>query len=146
MNPTRARSWLVWTFIVGLSVQCLAIIAANLSRAIGTPDVEDLLKRLLAIYSIHFAVILGSLFAKSTRAPETEQNASDAALAFRVAITLSILWNLMLVWRTVQFGFHAFDTQSQDRTELLASYLDSVASASSFLVAGALAFFFGKSQ
>ena len=142
----RARTWLVWTFIIGLSIQCLAVIAAFTSRAISTADLIDLLKRLLSIYSIHFAVILGSVFGKSGAVSKAHGAESDAILAFRVALTLSVLWNLMLIWRTLQFGVHAFDTQSTDRTDLLVSYLEAVASASSFLVAGALAFFFGKSQ
>lgn len=146
MSSAHARAWLVWTFIIGLSVQCLAVIVAYLSRAIATPDLVDLLKRLLSIYSIHFAVILGSIFGKSSPAPATGDSGGEANLAFRVAITLSVLWNLMLIWRTLLFGFDAFDTHSTDRTDFLASYLDAVASASSFLVAGALAFFFRKSE
>jgi hypothetical protein len=142
----RARTWLVWTFIIGLSIQCLAVIFAFTSRAISTPDLIDLLKRLLSIYSIHFAVIFGYVFGKSGAVSEARGPESNANLAFRVALTLSVLWNLMLIWRTLQFGVHALDTQSTDRTDLLESYLDAVASASSFLVAGALAFFFGKNQ
>lgn len=142
----RARTWLVWTFVIGLSIQCLAVIAAFTARAISTADLIDLLKRLLSIYSIHFAVILGSVFSKSGAIPKANKSEGDAILAFRVAFALSVLWNLMLIWRTLQFGQHAFNTQSSDRTDFLVSYLDAVSSASSFLVVGALAFFFGKKQ
>jgi hypothetical protein len=142
----RARTWLVWTFIIGLSVQCIAVIVAFTSRAIATSDLTDLLKQLLSIYSIQFAVILGSVFGKSRASQQVKNSESDITLAFRVAFVLSVLWNLMLIWRTFQFGLHAFDPQSSDRTDLLLTYLDAVASSSSFLIAGALAFFFGKSQ
>jgi hypothetical protein len=143
MSFVKARMCLVWTFIIGLSTQCLAIIAAFCSRAISTADLIDLLKLLLSIYSIHFAVILGSIFGKSSAMTGTKKVAS---LPFRMSMSLSVLWNLMLIWRTLQFGINAFDTRSTDSTALLVSYLSSVAGASSFLVAGALAFVFGRSD
>ena len=146
MIYTQARTRLVWTFVIGLSVQCIAVVAAFTARAIATSDLIDLFKQLLSIYSIHFAIILGSVFGKGGVSPQIRKAESDTVLAFRVAFALSVLWNLMLVWRTLQFGVHAFEPQSNDRSDLLVTYLDAVAGASSFLIAGALAFFFGKSQ
>jgi hypothetical protein len=52
---------------------------------------------------------------------------------------LSLPWNFLLLWRSLAFTF----AQKDSATELM-KYLDGVASASSFLVTGGLAFFFAK--
>lgn len=78
------------------------------------------------------AVILGGIFGKRKPAGTTAPG-----LPFRVALVLSALWNLLLLWRAVAFYF-----ASDDRAANLITYWDTVAAASSFLVAGALAYFF----
>jgi hypothetical protein len=57
---------------------------------------------------------------------------------------LAGIWNLLLFWRCISFGAAAFNPNSEDNIEHLSSYLQSISSASSFLVTGALAFFFAK--
>jgi hypothetical protein len=49
------------------------------------------------------------------------------------------MWNLLLAWRSISFSIAAQDSVSD-----LIKYLDSIASSSSFLVAGVLTFFFAK--
>jgi hypothetical protein len=54
-------------------------------------------------------------------------------------MVLAVLWNLLLIARFLAFCF-----AERDSVGALVQYLDSVATSSSFLVAGVVVFFFGK--
>ena len=132
----RARTFLVAAFVGGLVLQLLVISLTYLKGEISPKDVGVLTAKLLGIYSVQMAVILGGIFGQrgpvAVRAP---------TLPFRLALTLSVLWNLLLLWRAVAFYF-----VSDDRTANLMSYWDTASAASSFLVAGALAYFFAAGE
>jgi hypothetical protein len=90
--------------------------------------------KIVAVYSVHLTVILGGIFAQ----PKGPLEDPPAPLAW-TAITLAVLWNVLLAWRSL-----AFSMASQDSAPELIKYLDGVGSSTSFLVTGALAFFFTK--
>jgi hypothetical protein len=54
-----------------------------------------------------------------------------------MAMTLAVLWNVLLAWRSISFSL-----ATEDSIAGLIAYLDKIAGAGSFLVAGALAYFF----
>lgn len=133
MTPTRARSLLLCIFILCLVLQCGVLV---LNQSAMWP--EDLLKSLLTLlklYSVPLAVIFGGIFARPGGATGPSAGVSWAA------VLVASCWNLLLVWRTIAFGL-----ASQDSVSDLTKYLEDVSSAASFLVAGMLAFFFGKSS
>ena len=134
MTLTRARAMIMSTFVAGLVLQLLAVTLTYLKGEISTKDVGVLTAKLLGIYSVQMAVILGGIFGQHKPPPR-----AASGLPFRIAFTLSVLWNLLLLWRSVAFYF-AENDQAAD----LVSYLDVASSASAFLVAGALAYFFAR--
>jgi len=99
-------------------------------------EFQDLLLKLLAIYSVQLGVVLGGIFAQ----PKSPL-ADPAPWLVWTALLLVLIWNLLLVWRSLAFTLAGAET---DSVADLIKYLDGVSSAGSFLVAGGLAFFFGK--
>src|SRR2546423_11061369 len=100
MSLTRARSLILSTFIAGLALQLLTVTLTYVKGEISSKDVGTLTVKLLGIYSVQMAIILGSIFG---------QHKSSARIAhrwpFQVALILSILWNLLLLWRTTVLYF-----------------------------------------
>jgi hypothetical protein len=139
MTLSRARGYLLTIFILGFGMQTIAVILVYLKRAIAYGDLTDLLIQLLTVYSVQLAVILGGIFA-------TKKRSSDSSLApsapLRAAMILAIIWNVLLLWRFVAFAHAAFDAAADDSVTSLSAYVSQISAASSFLVVGALAYFF----
>jgi hypothetical protein len=143
MTTPRAQLWLVGVFACSLFAAAACCILVYMSRAVGSDDISSLLVQLLTVYSIHISVIAGGIFGsrkfdpKPTDAPQP---------AFTVALGLSILWNALLLWRFVAFCYAGYHPSVDDGADKLISYVDQMSKPTSFLVDGALAFFFsGKS-
>lgn len=134
MSTMRARAMLVSIFLSGLVLQLFGLTLTYLSGEISAKDIGILTAKLLGIYSVQLAVILGGIFGQHKSPPHIA-----SSLPFRIAFVLSVLWNLLLTWRTVAFYFAENDLATD-----LVSYLDLVSGASSFLVVGSLAYFFAK--
>lgn len=132
MSMNQARFGLMGIFVGSLLVQLVALFVIR--SQMWQEDFQTLIVKLLGIYSVQLAVVLGGVFAQP-KAP-----LADPPLGLSLtAMLLAVLWNLLLVLRFLAFCFAA-----QDSVGALIKYLDSVAAASSFLVAGVMAFFFGK--
>jgi ascorbate-specific PTS system EIIC-type component UlaA len=134
MSITRARVALVTVFLVGFVSQVLAIAATYLKGEILSKELLALLVKILAVYSVPFAVILGSVFGESKGGVRRA-----SAFAFWLAVILAAIWNLLLAWRTLTFSL-----ATEDSVPELSTYLETISSGGSFLVAGALAYFFAK--
>ncbi len=120
-------------FFLGLIVQLVALF--HIRTAMWPEEFQSVLLRILGIYSAQLGVVLGSIFAQ----PKHRLSNPPAGLAW-VALGLVLFWNVLLAWRTI-----AFSIAEQDSPADLMKYLDSIAASSSFLVAGSLSFFFGRS-
>jgi hypothetical protein len=134
LTMNRVRYALMAMFLVGLIVQLAALI--HVRNAMFPEEFQSVLMRLLSIYSAQLGVVVGGIFAE----PKGPSENPPSGLA-ATALASALLWNLLLAWRTV-----AFSVDEQDSPSDLMKYLDSIAASSSFLIAGALAFFFGKSK
>jgi hypothetical protein len=130
MTLRASRAWLLGIFLVFLSLQIVALLCAG--SIMWPEEQESLIVKCLTVYSVHLGVMLGAIFAK----PKAGRAHTTRFIAF-TGITLTLIWNLVLVWRTISFAVF-----QHDKVADLLKYLDSVSSASNFLVAGALAFFF----
>jgi hypothetical protein len=138
MTTMRAAVYLFTPFFAALVIHLFVILLVFQKAAIYPEDVSSLMPKILAIYSVHFAVILGGIFGrKQSRAKKN----IDAV--FWIALSLVIVWNLLLVWRSVTFGLAGFGI-GQDATDSYISYLTTVSSSSTFLIVGGLAYFFSK--
>lgn len=129
----QARYGLMGVFCAGLMLQLGALF--HVRNAMWPEEFQTVLLRILGIYSAQLGIVLGAIFAR----PKAPSSNPPAGLAW-TALALALFWNLLLAWRTI-----AFSVSEQDSTTDLIEYFDSIAAGSSFLVAGALAFFFGKS-
>jgi protein-S-isoprenylcysteine O-methyltransferase Ste14 len=132
MTMNQARFGLMSIFLASLILQLGAFLAIR--SKMWPEDLLNLVLKLLGIYSVQLSVVLAGIFAQ----PRAGLADPPAGLAW-TALLLTTLWNLLLVWRSVSFSVAA-----QDSVGDLIKYIDTVASASSFLVAGVIAFFFGK--
>jgi hypothetical protein len=134
MSMNRVRFGLMSVFLLSLAAQLAALFLVR--TRMWPNEFQDLLLKLLAIYSVQLGVVLGGIFAQS-RNPLADP---APALAW-AALLLAVIWNLLLVSRSLLFAFAGAEGDSV--TDLM-KYLEGISSASSFLVAGGLAFFFGK--
>jgi hypothetical protein len=132
MTMNRARFSLLAIFLAFLVAQLISFLLMN--QRLWPDELSTIVLKLLAIYAVYLGVILGGIFAHPQRILEQPSPATAWT-----AILVSVLWNLLLVWRSVLFCL-----ANQDSVGELIKYLDTVASAGSFLVAGALGFFFAK--
>jgi hypothetical protein len=129
-----ARFTLLAVFLAGLALG-IAIIGTTYWRgAIYANHLQQLILAVLAIYSVPLATILGGIFGQ-----RDDPDRPIASPAFAVALTVAAGWNLLLLARVMLFGL-----AGEDSVEDVIAYLDAVAAASSFLVVGALAFFFTR--
>jgi hypothetical protein len=128
----QARFGLLAIFVSCLGVQLIAFFVAG--HKMWPEELQSLVVKILAVYSVHLTVILGGIFAQ----PKGPLENPSGSLAW-TSIVLALLWNVLLIWRSVSFSMATHDSVGD-----LMKYLDGIASASSFLVTGALAFFFTK--
>lgn len=128
----QGRFGLLGIFVLCLLAQLVAFFLVG--SKMWPEDQQALVLKIIAVYSLHLSVILGGIFAQ----PKGRLEDPPDALAW-TAIALAILWNALLIWRSITFV-----AAKQDSVQDLVRYLDGVSSASSFLVTGALAFFFTK--
>lgn len=133
MTVNQTRMTLIGVFLGSLAIQALAFFWV--SRRMWPEELQALILKLLAVYSVHLGVIAGGIFAQAkTRAPKASVVAAAGAILF------AGLWNLLLVGRSL-----AFAMAQQDSVTDLIKYLETVGDYGSFLVVAALAFFFSKS-
>lgn len=132
MSMNQARFGLMGIFLASLVLQLVAIFLTR--NRMWPEELLSLVLKLLGIYSVQLGVVLGGIFSQP-RGPLAEPPSGLTWTAF----TLVTMWNLLLAWRSISFSIAAQDSVSD-----LIKYLDSIASSSSFLVAGVLTFFFAK--
>jgi hypothetical protein len=133
MKLNRVRYGLVFIFLGALVLQLGCVIAAR--GRMWPEEFNALVLKVLAIYSVQLGVVLVGIFSQ-VNSPTADPPAS---LGW-TALVLAGLWNVLLLWRVVSFSF-----AGQDSVSDLTKYLEGVGSGSAFLVAGVVAYFFGKS-
>ena len=104
MTLVRARMLLVGIFLSGLILQSMCILAVYSKAAITSNDVTTLLVKVLEIYSVPLAVILGGIFARPANPTQTGASEAAPSTAFWVAVGLALVWNALLLWRGAAFS------------------------------------------
>lgn len=146
MTYSRARIALIILFIGALVVQVSAVLLTYSKGLITDDDLVNVLLKMLAIYGVHLTVIIAGIIAQVQDERVKPRPQRVPPTAFWVALTLALLWNLLLVWRSVKFGLAAYDENSEDNIELFTNFIEKIAAGGSFLVAGFLTFFFAKRE
>jgi hypothetical protein len=139
LNYGAARFLLFLVFAAFFACAILCIQYAWLQYYLDNGEMISLFKQIVAVYGVHFAVILAGIFA--VRKPDEE---SAPGYLFWVAFVLVLLWNIncvsplvVLVWR---LGPSKMDTA------WFLEYFKTVPDLSSFLCTAALTFFFVKRE
>src|SRR5262245_13824818 len=109
-----------------MSVSILVISVMYARGAMYSSHLQRLILVVLGVYSVPLGTILGGMFGERRIAA-----GRVAPPAFWVALSVSIIWNLLLLVRIVVFG-----VAHDDSVEDFAGYLATVSAASSFLVTG----------
>jgi hypothetical protein len=144
MSIDKSRLILIAIFVGGLCVQVLIVALAFSEAVINDDDFQTLLVAILSIYAVHFGVIGGGVFAQTSDGVRSTARSRVGTVPFAIAVALASLWTLILVSRLGVFALAVYDETREDSVSAVKSYMETVSSASSFLVAGSLAFFFGK--
>jgi len=134
MTIARVRVTLFWVFIVFLVVQLAAVVLTYIKGEVYADELLSPLGKLIAIYSVPFAVILGGVFGQR-RAKKAQSS------VFWIAFCLTLVWNLILAWRSIAFALMKEDSEAE-----LSKYLDAMAIYSSSLIAGLLSYLFTSSD
>jgi hypothetical protein len=134
MSIGRARLTLFLIFVISFLVQVVAIFYSLRRGTIYGDNVTSFVKGLLSIYSVHLGVVVAGSFAQ-IRTTGPARTASKTP--FWTALVLAGTWNALLAGRTLYFSLG-----SNDSIDDLMAYLTMLASGGSFLVAGALTYFF----
>ncbi len=132
MTMNQARLSLVVVFLGSLVLQAVAFL--RVGQYMWPEDLQALVLKLLAVYSVHLGVIAGGMFAQSGM-----RDVKPGTATAVTAILVALVWNLLLVGRSLSFA-----ASKEDSVADLIKYLGAVADYGSFLVVAALAFFFAK--
>ncbi len=131
LTLSQSRAMLFAVFLLGLVAQFLALVSVRTEMRPG--ELQALTLQLLGSYGVHLGVMIAGVFAQEAR-----KTRRVAMLPFGLALALALLWNLLLAWFTFAF------ITSDYSVAVLSEQITAVSQASSFLVAGALAYFFAK--
>ena len=139
MTKRRARVLLSLSLVCGLAICCSLIALALQSGIIGTRNLGDAFGTLVAVYSPNLALLLGALQAGRQENGRASQN------SFVLALTLVILWNLLMVLRIAWFASTGF-TSREDQLASVLEFWKVAGGVSSVLVAGPIGFYITKKE
>jgi hypothetical protein len=142
MTIGRTRTILTTAFVACLAIGLAIVLIAYAKGLISSGELGSLLTVLLGAYSVHLGVILGGVYGD-----DKPRGGFAAGLTGQIAVAVALLWNLILLGLLLIYAMAVFDPGHDDpsTTKDLIANLQLAATASSFLVAGALAFFFARS-
>lgn len=134
MKLRHPQAILISLFVVALLVHLGCFAWAFRLKAIYVEDLQTLTVHILTVYSVPLGVIIGGVFGGSANPSRPARSTT-----FWTATALSLLWNLLLASRSLLFAF-----AGEDSVASLLDYVEAVASASTFLIGGALAYYFAR--
>jgi hypothetical protein len=133
---TQGRTYLTWLWVVAFSIVFLGFLYLRFRVEIGPDSASRLFESILTQYVPLVGAILGFSLAKHVK--ESKTALIPAASVF-VAITMSILWNLLAAGLVLQACL------DPDKTPDTISGLTTYVPKLSWIVSPVLGFFFGKS-
>ena len=136
MRFRTAQFSLLALFVFFLAIQEAVFLATFLYGKIYMDNLKTLSVQVLSIYSIPLGGILGGIFGKE----KARERRTDPA-SFGTALTVSGLWNLLLLACSVLFAVKA---SGLDAMGVVTDYLQSVATAGSCLITAVITYFHAK--
>ena len=99
----------------------------------------NILTKIASVYSIHLAIIIAGFFTRVNS--KNEQKLDNEKISSVIIILLSVCWNLLVIITLINYANSKLIDYSQ-----FIQRLDSISGAMNFLVAGGLAYYFGKAE
>jgi hypothetical protein len=140
----KAHGILFGIFLAALVVQMVVVALAFQANAITANDASALIVTLFTIYAVPLGVVFGGVFAKETYKRQRATTPVSSKSVVWSAVVVSVLWNLTMTWRSLRFGYAVYHPAVNDNVDQLSYFLETISTTSSFLIAGALAFFFTR--
>ena len=135
MSSNRYRSSLALLWVVCFALSLMESLYLRWIVGIGSSVTSKLFELVISQYAPFMGAMLGFYFAAQTTAqPETKKQ----AIPYRLAMTMSGLWNLVMV------GFVTEACIDSGRTEDAINDVRAIIPKLAWVVAPALGFFFGK--
>jgi len=132
MTSKKNQILLLTIFLVALVIQLAAIYIIR--SAMWSNDFQAVLLKIIGIYSIPISAACGGVLALFR--PKYDSKAQGFSY---VCLALVSIWNCIFIARTLSFCLAKGDSPSE-----LMGFYDAVSAQSSFLIAGVLTFYFGK--
>lgn len=136
MTFEKLRNRILQIFIGFLIIHLICIIVPYFRGEMYSQEFIAIVSKLLAIFGVHFAIIIGGIFGL-----QDEADKKVSKNLAQVSLLLITLWNILLIWRSISFII-----SQDDPVKDLSSYLETVSAASSFLIAGVLTYLFTKRE
>lgn len=134
MTFEKFRNKILQIFIGCLVLQIICISVPYFRGEMYSKDLVIIFGKLLGIYAIHFAVIIGGIFGSLD-----DSNRKVPKGILGTSLLLIILWNVLIGWRSISFAL-----SEDDPVKDLLFYIETISTASTFLIAGVLSYLFTK--
>lgn len=139
MSLRRAQGLIAGIFLAGLLCNCVAVLLTYARGSIFADDLRAMLQLLLAEYSAPLAIVIAGIFGQ---APAEKRRLAGT---FWFAIAVSIVWNLFLLWGASALLISSLGSEAKEgAVDDFSSYVRTISSSATFLVSGALTYFFVK--
>jgi hypothetical protein len=139
---SKPQNILIAIFLISFLVQIGIGLYGLSETAISGDDLISILLKLFAVYSVHLSMITAGIFAHKAKPSTNTKKPSNSRSVFRLAVILSLIWNVILMWRFFVFFSAIINPSKEDSVGDLIGYVDRIATASSFLVTGMLTYYF----
>jgi hypothetical protein len=139
MNIRRAQISIAAVFLLGLLCNSATVLIAYARGSIFADNLRAMLETLLAVYSGPLAIVIAGFFGQVGR------DMTPIASTFWFAIAVAVIWNLFLLWGGMDFLASSFGSEPKESAiEDFSSFISTISSSATFLVSGALTYFFVK--
>jgi len=136
VTSSLAQIYITVIYLVGITFNIAMIFSSEASGRIFDDQVIIMLKSVFAAYAPPLSIIAGGYFSfKTMEIRLVSKN------VFWVAVSFSLLWNIILMWRAFSFA-----TSESDHIDNFINHFNEIAPAGMFLVAGVLTFFFANKE
>jgi hypothetical protein len=132
MTSKRTQMLILTVFLAAFVIQLAAMYSVR--SAMWPNDFQAVLLKIVGIYSIPISAACGGVLALFR--PKSDSKAQGFSY---VCLALVSIWNCIFIARTLGFCFAKEDSPSD-----LMGFYDAVSAQSSYLIAGVLTFYFGK--
>jgi len=132
VTSQRNQNLILTVFVISLVIQVAAIFAVR--SLMWQNEFETVVLKIVSVYSVPISTACGGVLAFFK-----PKFVSKARGLSHICLVLVIIWNCIFVARTLSFC-----VAKEDSPKDLIAFYEAVSAQSSFLIAGVLTFYFGR--